>query len=607
MKSYDYDILRLIVSDRYVNTNVLANDLGLSVRSIRYAIDRIKLYLEKYQCYLNYSNSRGYYFTNQEQLKVMVLLEELSNSKQLITNQKQRRLYIAGQISRSDKLSIKQLASDLYISESSVQNDCNQIILGYQQLESNNNYVINKMSFKYQLRFVVNLLINQSQMITSIDFHQLRLFFGEVYSDQKLQAVIRLVNDSVFEIDNKYLEFQVTGLIYYLLDRFALFNNIESNLHLLLKNNLKLDEYQMVILFLNAIGCHYELEYIGIYDEVTEFLLAIENYYQIDFMASELDIINLERRIRTIQLQSKLEIEFKYHSSKRNIRLYPYSFSISQQLLNGINKKNDYSRDQVAYICASIQHILFESSHIKSIIFIADDDVTVVDSYTKWIQSKYSKNMKIVVLTNSQVREYLNKYHDEVQFIINFTDSLVVTDIDVLAVSAVLSIDTLNKIDKMLSIENGNYQFFSNFVNQRMLKVSFNPMSLRDIFNNCANSLEQNGYIDDRHKYVEQCLKREEIGTTYIGYRTMISHPLKYAANNNVLFITILATPLQVLDSEVNIIISCAFKNEIDFDISRLFELIMKVVEKDQTTDLLISSKSEMELFINLRNSIIKL
>lgn len=607
MKSYDYDILRLIVSDRYVNTNVLATDLGLSIRSIRYAIERIKRYLEKYQCNLYYSNSRGYYFNNQELLKVIVLLEELSNSKQLITNQKQRRLYLAGQIARANKLSIKQLAADLYISESSVHNDCNRIIAGYQQLVSNNNYVINAMEFTEQLRFVVNLLISQSQVVTDINSYQLRLFFGETYSELKLKQVIKLVSDSVFAVNNKYLEFQVTGLIYYLLDKFNLFNNSETNLHLLLKNNLRRSDHQVIILFLNAIGCHYELNDPVIYAEVTNFLLAIENYYQIDSMASELDLINLEQRIKTIQLQSELGIEFRYHSTKRNIRLYPYSFSISQQLLNGLSKKFDYSRDQVAYICASIQHILFESSHIKAIIFVVDTEETVVDSYSKWIQSKYSKNMKIVVLKSSQVQDYLSHFHDEVQFIINFTNNLIVTDVDVLAVSAVLSIDTLNKIDKMLSIENGNYQFFSKFVNQRMLKVSFNPLPLIAVFNNCAKSLEQNNYISDCDKYVDQCLKREEIGTTYIGYRTMISHPLKYAANRNVLFITILATPLQVLDSEVNIIINCAFKNEIDFDISRLFELLLKVVENDQTTDLLISSQSEMELFINLRNAIIKL
>ncbi|MFV0393544.1 MAG: PTS sugar transporter subunit IIA [Coprobacillaceae bacterium] len=574
----------------------------VSIRTIRYSISRIKTYLEKYNCVLNYSNRKGYYFNKQDLIKVQILLEEMTADKGIATNKHQRKIYLSGRIIRKECVEIDKLADQLFISTASVLSDAESVSSKYHGIEISSNKIYNKMTIEQKLRLVTNLVIEESQKSKVLSAAHIKFFFdNKIENFKQIEKCIKL---SSIVVPNKMVQFQISWLLLYITEEFEI--SLDTNESILTKLNtcLTTDEYSIILKYLRILGAICGEKVINL--DVRKFLGELEKYYNYK-MNNEFEIVRLEHKVASINDQISEQIIFKFAHTKRYIRLYPYSFSISQQLLNSTLGKQSYSRDQVAYISDSIQKILFESVNSKTILFIVDGDEAVANSYTEWILSKYTKNVLIQIEQYNNYQQGIDIHGNNIACIINCTELEVVTSYDVLSVGSSLSIESLNKIDKMLSVENGNYKFFQHFLSQRLLKVYLTETSFDQVLKNSSNNLMKNKYITDADSYFKDCQEREKVGTTYIGYKTMISHPLVHRANENILFITVLSEPVLVEGDEVQLIINCAFKNEIEFDISRLFELIMKMIETEKSIGQITSSKSEMELLINIRNAVIKI
>lgn len=602
MNNLDIAILQNIVEDKYVNTKVLCDELMVSTRTLRYAINRIREQLNKYNCKLNYSNMQGYHFNKQDLIKVKILLKEITEQNELITNKYQRKIYLSGQIVWNEEVDLEKVANQLYISTRSLIKDAEAVCKKNQGIKIVGNKVINKMTLEEKLRFLTNLIFKETQKSQAVTTSNLKFFFNKRLSTfAQLQMII---SESSLSISNPTINYQISWLLLYICEQYNISLDNRKGIIVMLRDGLSATEYKLVLDFLLIFGVDNGQTFYN--QQVRDFLEELEKYYQYN-MSDHLELAELEKKIEAIKIQVNNKIEFKFTSTKRYIRLYPYSFAISQQLFDSVLGKQEYSRDQVAYITDSIQKILFESVNSKAILFVIDGDEQVAKSYSEWILSKYTKNVFIQI---TQFDNYIHNstgYGDNIAFIINCTEQRIKSKCAALNIGSILSIESLNKIDKMLSVENGNYKFFQQFLSQRMLKVYLNPTCFESVLQNSAKYLEKNGYIDDADNYLQNCLERENVGTTYIGYKTMISHPLEHYANNNVLFITVLSVPIIIEENEVQLIINCAFKNEIEFDLSRLFELIMKMIENKQSLDNIISSLSEMELLINIRNAVIKI
>ncbi len=607
MKSIDYEILKFLLEDQYVNSKVIAEKYKISIRTVRYSINRIRALLENYNCSLKYNNQKGYYFSKHDQILARVLVSEYISNKLPISTKSNRELYLKGLIIRNDELDINQIATELYISVSSIHQDCIKIVKAMPGVSIRSNIVDNQMNFEQRLIQVLNILIIESQVDPSIESTAIHLIFGKAYQSDNQKKLINLINTLPNTIDDKYVYFQAFGLLYYIFLENKLFNVETNNLLSCLNDKLSTETRGLVISCLFSIGVDLKTSKLSVNNEVFAFVKNIEDYYNIEMTTNTYEMRNLDTRVKAILIQVDNNIVFKYKHTSRVIRLYPYSFSISQQLLNSIGLSNHYSRDQVALVCEVIQKLLFESQNSKAIMFVTDYPSNIVAAYKQWIQSKYSKNIKIIEVLTSEFGQYITNHSEDIEFIVDFSADLIATTKTVIRGKEELSIEMLNSIDRMLSIENGNFVFFSDFLTQRMLKVYYNQITFEEQLYNCALALERNQTINDHQLYMQQCIERERIGTTYIGYKTMICHPLKYAANANALFFTILNEPILIEGYEVAIIINCAFKEIIDFDISRLFEIIMKIVENEKNIKSITASQSEMELYINIRNAVIKI
>lgn len=607
MNTRNIAILQKIISDDYINTPILAKHLKLSKRSIRYSISMIREYLETENCELKYSNEKGYHFNKSDKLKVEILVNEFIRNQKIIGNFHERIFYLKGLLLVDDQFNVLDISQKMYIDRAIIIKDIKQIKAMWPEINYFNNRCTYQINKSEKLIKMCNLILNCANNKNDIYNHELMVTLFDYYSETKLLQIDKLVLNSSLNIKTKYLHFQVTWLSYYVLIGIKFDYNIDQDLIEIIKENVSLEIFNRFVNILESIGVE-GLQIINLTKleiKTEKFMNNVALKYGINFDKNNYAFDNLVRRINSVKLQLDLGIEYKYAEAERLIRLYPYSYSFAQQLLN-VHQLINCSNEQVAYICESVQVLLFEAAIIKEIIIINDVYNAIISYYIEWIEYQYSKNVQIYYYNPIEFKAE-KQNHRKIDLIINFSNAKKVTGDKIIHLNPVLSIENVNQIDCFLKKGNNNLRFMSNFINQGLLKVYLNPTKLDNVLEYVGAQLEKRKYITNQNKFVKGCLQREKISSTYVGFNTMIRHPLNYVAKRNAVHISVLQKPEHIDGNQVEIIITCAFEEKIDFEISRLFELLMKIIEQKLNRKLMVESQSEMDLFICLNNIITKL
>ncbi len=603
MKSREIDILKIIIDYPYVNTPILCEKMSLSKRTIRYAISTIRTYLKENNCELLYTNQRGFHFSKSDMLTVEVLITELMRKQVTVSNYQERILYLQGVLLFNHRFEISNVANTLFTERSIIIKDLKSLKELYPEIKIVKDLVIWDVSFERQLQAIINIILKQVKNADSIYNQEILLLCASNYDEVKLNMIKQIVTSSNLNITNKYLFFQMTWFSYFILNNRNISFSKYDDIIVLLQDNFKKYEFNYILKILDALGLSSTIECSGkVIALTTEFLTNISCSYNIDFDQENYAFAQLLKRINSIKLQSELNIDFKYSQTERIIRLYPYSFSIAQQLLN-IHGLKACNNSQVAYLCKYIQIVLFETAIRKAIVIISDVFDHTINYYIKWIKYQYSKNVKIILYSPNEFKSVASSIQG-IDLIIDFSKSRQSSINQTIYLDQVLSIENVNKIDHNLKRGNSNLRFMSKFINQGLLKIYLNDSSISDSLSYASEQLFKRRYIENADKYIEECMKREQVSSTYIGFNTMIMHPLQYNSKRNALHISVFKQPLKLEEGDVQIIITCAFKDNIDFEISRLFELLMRIVESESNRRILIASQSEMDLFINLRKII---
>ncbi len=611
MKDYVYEILKLIVKDEYINTKVIANKQEVSLRTAKYRIAEAKNYALKYDCELRYSYEQGYYFLKRERLIIELLLNDLMNLQVGITTYNQRRLYILGTLLCNENTSIQNLINQTYSQEVTIKKDLHflqsELNHGNLKLKINGSNVTLIADFLEKSKVFINFVLEESQVAVDHNSFNLRVFFYENISSELYEKLQVKFMNSKYNVANDYTRFQIFWYLYYIaIIRRINFSNNNVSLQKLLKQNLSPEELKILEELIIAIG----YEDSGSFSRdshATNFFNKLEREYNLQISYDSLSYQNIIFKIKQLSLQLSYGINFKYRKTKRIIRLYPYSFSIAQQLLNYVGLKEIKSRDAVAYITTDIQSLLFNSKYSKSILIVASTVNDIIKYYISWIEYQYTKNIKIIVVSPKAAKQKVLYHQQEIKLIINFEVLKINSQVPELKLSPIISKQNINQIDQMLKRESGNLLFMKNFLHQRYLKVFLFQPTFSDILKQAAIKWEKEKVITDAISFINECEKREIVGTTYIGYETMIVHPLDYCANENMLYITTVHNKINVQGNEVSLFIICAFKKSIDFEISRLFEILTKMVEQEKYRTKITNSESEMELLININSVLEKL
>ncbi len=608
MREREIKILQLLIGDDYINTPIICQQMKISTRSARYSINLIKDFLRSEDCELKYSNKKGYYFNKRQNLKVKILISELLNSNVIISNASQRYFYLLGQLLFHNSIVYTKVCNELFIDRAIIKKDIKQLETRLnQKLLISPEAAANKWNYVDKLQIVTNLVMNESQVYQEINAPNIRILFNSVYTEQRTQLVNELCHQLTVNQGNKYVDFQVYWLVYFVVANWGIeeLEQASTNYQQLLKAKLTKSEYDVCREYLLAIGIDAPLQFEqDLVELVVEFMKKIASDYRINLDIENYLFDQLLRQIHQIKLQNELQIRYKFTACNRMIRLYPYSFSIAQQLLNFIGLGH-LNRHQVAYVCETIQKILFESNHSKSILIIHRNDEIIVNHYRDWIKYQYTKNIQVLDCSPSQAEELAKQNGQNLLLIINFTPNIM-KDVQCLQLTNKLSTENIKQITHHLQYENETQKFMNKFIKQSLLKVYTYELDFPTILRNVSEQLEKKLFIQDGEQFFNSCQQREQIGTTFVGYETMIVHPIKANGIHNCLHVSV-CPKIEVNGDQVSLIIVCSFKENINFEVSRLFEIIMKLIENDEYRNLLIKSPSEMDLLINLNNILTKI
>lgn len=612
MNEIQYNILKQLVGDKYINAPILAEELDISLRTTRYQISNLKTLLKKSDVFLHYSNSRGYYLLNKDILKIELLMNDLTNFDIKITNKKHRQIFIMGELLQNKRVNKNYILDKTYCQENTIMGDITnirKILKPYGiQVCKNVDYIWIEGSFKKKSQLVINFLITESHKEVYNNSYDLQLFFYEKIDYRIIDQLSIAYRNQGIKDDNRFVKFQSYWYLYYVIKNLNITELNERKLIEQIGSCLEKNEYKLLIDMLSSIGYHHNIsKATGFKYTMIRFFRNIEKEYNlpINYQSGLFELLAI--KVYEVFLQQQLAINFLYVDTEKIVIAYPYSFSIAQQLLNYLSINLRLNRDQVAYLTVAVQDLLFNSEHSKAILIVSNSNEEIVNYYSRWIEYQYSKNIKILTCESSKTKDLLNAHNNEIKMILNFEKNTISSKQNTLNLAPLISSRNVNLIDNNLKRESGNYLFMERFIYQRLLSVYLSTVSFFNIISRGAKRLVDMNVIDDADEFVKQCILREEVGTTYVGNETMLVHPLNYSSNSSAISIAIINNGINVEGNIIKIIIICALKKEVDFDASRLFEIIMKIIGERQYADIIINSDNEMELLINLQNILKKM
>ncbi|MFV0288933.1 MAG: PTS sugar transporter subunit IIA [Mycoplasmatales bacterium] len=616
MKERELNILKLITSLEYIDGHYLAKEMNLSLRTIRYSIKNIREELQKYQCELLYSRRKGYYFSKSHKIKVEILIDKFYSETLHISDSEQRKSYILGKILFDYQININKVADISFCQKSLIVRDVQTINKEFKKYQT----IIKKEQgslycYKLNLEVASSIFLNQVIAKTYIfkDLYntKISILFFEIFNLHEFKYFAAYLKNTELIMYNEKIQIQVIWYSYYIFKKYI--NNITIlktyyySILDLFKNNLSNSNYCLVKKFLKSIGYYKKLIIEQqLQQDIQSFFRILASNYQIKIDFSAKVFATLLEKIMEVTLRKQLKIILKLKNTARLIRLYPYSFSISQQLLGFIYQDSSFPRDDVAYIAEEIQELIFSSTESKALLIITDESNENIEYCKRWISYQYTKNLKIYELTYEESQKLLKNKVTKIKLILNFSNKKIISNVPYLDMDYILTIEQINKIDFILKNNLTNSEFLSKFFIQNSFKIFLNKVSLEEVITAASQKMYSNKYVEDWKKLRDKCLKREKIAPTYIGYNTMIIHPLNYFSQKNIVFLTISKEPIIIDNAACNIFFLCCFKEKIDFEISRLFEYILKIVENDKYKNILINAQSEMELIMDL-NAIIKM
>ncbi len=607
MKQREIEIIKLILTDDYTDTNVISQKVNLSTRSIRYAISNIKRELKKYNIELLYVRSCGYYFAKHHQIKVQIILYDLSENNIHLSNHLNRRHYIMGQLLIKKAINIGEISQISFVSSATIIKDLQKINNDYQNqfllTRKKNKVQLENLTFENQLSIFSNLLNLEIDKMINFSTPNLQLLFKEKMNSEVFNQVINLCFNLKYQLNTQVMS-KIIWVSYFIIIVKKVEIPINKKDILEVFKQVLSEEKQKVIEKYFVAAGFYQLQEIEseIYQKSIQFFELLIRNYQIDIDYTSKIFRKYIRRLMEVQMRTTLKINYKISDKERIIRLYPYSFSLVQQQLAFLKIKTN-NLDDILYLTIRMQNLMFNSLSAITVLIIYKKNNQIANLYSDLIQQQFSKNLKVIVINKMQLN-HLVKNTINIRLIINFTNQNTSIKVPELNLNPNLTVSNMNKIEHYLEHLTGENLLLNQIFTQANLKVYLTNPSLKEVVCESAIKLKKNGYIKSSQKMYHACIKREAISSTKIGFETMLVHPLDYYAMENIIYLNIIKQGIDIDGDKVKIILVCCFKKEIDFTISRLFENILKVVENNNNRRILIESESEMDLMINLKRII---
>lgn len=628
-----------------VTTNQLAQDIGLSEKTIRLKIDTINTMLREAKLGQICKKPRiGMWLDADENQRAKMMLTTLNDNVSLIQNDQTRMISALKQILKTSKysqLTTRQLADSLYLSVPTalkVISDCQEWLHLYGielKIVRNKGFkpIYNEPSYRLAMKdFLLNLDVmeklddNLLYFMPGLQLEPIRKSllatekeWGFALAEDSFNEILIYLCVSIYEcmrseeqelkfsqeeirMLSQYREFQLAE---------ALFKQVAENFEIVIpKEDIAFLSIQILCSKMIDQGYNGDAEEI-----LREYDLKLETFVSkmIDVVSSVMNVdltsdkalyrgllMHLKPAIFRLKYERMYSNELKGYIKSEFKQTMRVSWIISVLFEEYFNL--NITEDELSYIALYIQSALDRNSKPLSTILVSVASMGINQMLCDKIcrACEKVKNIRVVSFHDFRIHEYL-----DVDLILT-TKSLGLEDHRIVEVGELFTSNTVtniqNKIedillygkDKIVRFDPVCHQFFEPDLIFTGLKMT----SKKSILQFLCTKLSKKGYVTS--KYCKTVMDRESQTPTSIGNGVAIPHGEQNEINEAKIVIATLEKPI-LWDSEwVDVIFLLVVKMTNDFEIKRtqmFYKQYIKLIDSDEKVNVLRDFKSNIDFY----------
>jgi lichenan operon transcriptional antiterminator len=632
-----------------VTSEYLAKVLGVTSRTIRNDVKTLNLEFKKIGVQIDASRGVGYYIdsTLGEQVtdvieELFMLQEEEQGNTPVLPEE--RVLYILKSVIMADDfIAAEQIANELFVSKSTVDNDLKQV---EKLLEKYDLKLFKKPNFGIKLvGNEMNIRFCLSESLSNLKNEQAELE-NEIIADVNINEIKTITKNYIEELSFNMAELPLNNLVMHIaiaIQRIKKGKKIEAG-------SIELDqiedqvEYEVAKKIVHSIEEKFAIKIpIGEVAYITIHLLGAKHFDDKNLLESDIidlvgdrhyqlvaNILSEINRVYRIELREDRELIYglglhlrsainrlKYRMNLRNPMLteikknYPFSFELGILAAEVIHNNSDLvvNEDEIGYIAIHLEAAVERMKNkkrrqMKRVAIVCASGLGTAKLLAASVESVFP-GIDIVGTYPSYSIGEIKK--EEADLILSTIPIVKESPIPALHINAILTEKDIEKVKDHISSKflnedkNKSLMKLHNLFSDELFFTEIDKKNPTEIIRSLSTVLNIKGYVDDSFQH--SVLEREEISPTSIGNLVAIPHPLKPNALGSCIAIGILRKPVKWGEHTVQLVLLLALNEKDKEEFSHLFNHLWKIVQnKKLITEL--CSKEKFEDFIKQFNSI---
>lgn len=552
-------------------------------------------------------------------LKITFTHDE-SNSESIPRSPEERITYIIKRLLLSEGyIKLEDLADEIYISKSTIQNDIKevkQVLAKYEiMLESRPNYGLKVKGSELKLRFCMSeYVFDRNDPITEV--------YLDSISQEELGKVSEIIMRKIKLHQITLSDIAMNNLVIHIL---IAYKRIKSGYHVTLyKQDLQevtgQYEYQVAKEIVKEIENAFqvtfpevEVAYIAVHllgtnmlSQSSELIEQVMDQKILDIVSNALDKVEEELQLgikddKELTMALRLHLKpainrFKYGMNIRNPMLedikknYPLAFeagviasiAIEEQTLTKIDE------NEVGYLAlhigSAIERRKLRSGPKRCLIVCASGLGTSQLIYYK-LKSQFGQNLDVMGTT-----EYyrLSQYNlQEIDFIVSSIPIPKELPIPVIEVNAIVGDSDISKIENLLVEEE---QQAENYIQADLTFLRKQLDSMEEVLEFMNQQLLERNLVDAT--FLEAILEREKVAPTSFGNLVAIPHPITPQSEQTFLAICTLEKPINWHDKPVQFICVLCVKKNSQEDLKAMYKRLGKIIDNRALVQRLVKAKT---------------
>lgn len=623
-------IKELLVIDEPVTSEYLSKLLGVTSRTIRNDITLLNQELGKIGVKIDAQRGVGYFIEPKPDREIKELIEELfqlnvTSGNEMPVLPEERVLYILKSIIMADDfIAIEQIANELYVSKSTVDNDLKQVETLLSKfnvsLFKKPNYGIKLVGNEMNIRFCLSACLSdfKKEQLPQQEKSDSRHFVEGI----DIALIKTITKKYIKQLPFKIADLPLNNLIMHIaigIKRIKKGKNIKLDT-LELKHLQDQKEYfvasQIVASLEEAFSIkipNEEIAYITIHllgakrfqdgkllqedfiemigesnhELILEILAEIKRIYRIDLVEDKEFIYGLGLHLRSAMNRMKYRMNLQNPMLKEIKTKYPFSFELAIAASDIIQRKQQIviNEDEIGYIAVHLEAAIERMKNkkkrqVRRVAVVCASGLGTAKLLAASIESKFP-GLTIVGTYPSYSLKDIKQ--EEVDLILSTVPVNEESTIPILQINALLSEDDVVKVNDYISRKyldedkEKSFEKLQNFFSEDLFFTEIDKKDSLGIIKSMAYALNTKGYVDD--SYLDSVLEREEISPTSIGNLVAIPHPIKPNALDSCIAIGILKKPIKWGEHTVQFVLLLALNEKDKEEFSSLFNRLWKLVQ----------------------------